>query len=78
MTRRTESRNWIGSKVHELWVFEVGRRPEWAPTGPMGTSAVRWGTQLEPVDDRRTRVSDLEMAATKAAVKPSTRGCVEL
>ena len=54
MTLRTESRNRIGSNVHEVWAYvrEVG---PWIQ-----------------------RVSDREMAAIKAAVKPSTRGCVEL
>jgi hypothetical protein len=64
--------------------------------GPMGTSAARWGMELEPLDDRQTeaqmwievdlrgvmraipggmlksriqRVSDIEMAAIKAAVE---------
>jgi hypothetical protein len=64
--------------------------------GPMGTSAARWGMELEPMDDARTdatmwieidlagimraipsrilkgrvqRVSDIEMAAIKAAVE---------
>jgi Polyketide cyclase / dehydrase and lipid transport len=68
--------------------------------GPMGTSAARWGMELEPADDRQTdammwievdlagimraiparilqgrvqRVSDIEMAAIKAAVESSTR-----
>jgi Polyketide cyclase / dehydrase and lipid transport len=68
--------------------------------GPMGTSAARWGMQLEPVGDGQTdaemwieidlagimravpgrilrgrvqRVSDLEMAAIKAAVESATR-----
>jgi hypothetical protein len=68
--------------------------------GPMGTSAARWGMELEPVDDGQTdammwievdlagimravpagmlkgriqRVSDLEMAAIKAAVESATR-----
>ena len=69
--------------------------------GPMGTSAARWGMELEPIDDRQTeaqmwievdlagimraipgsilkgriqRVSDLEMAAIKAAVESAARG----
>jgi hypothetical protein len=68
--------------------------------GPMGTSAARWGMELEPADDRQTaammwievdlagimraipagmlkgriqRVSDLEMAAIKAAVESAAR-----
>ncbi len=68
--------------------------------GPMGTSAARWGMELEPVDGGQTdavmwievdlagimraipasvlksriqRVSDLEMAAIKAAVDSTTR-----
>ena len=72
--------------------------------GPMGTSAARWGMELEPVDDRQTaaemwievdlagimraipgrilegriqRVSDLEMAAIKAAVESAARAGAE-
>jgi Polyketide cyclase / dehydrase and lipid transport len=72
--------------------------------GPMGTSAARWGMELEPVDDGQTgakmwievdlagimraipgrilkgrvqRVSDLEMAAIKAAVESASRGGAE-
>jgi hypothetical protein len=68
--------------------------------GPMGTSAARWGMELEPMDERRTdammwvevdlggimraipagmlqarvqRVSDIEMAAIKAAVESDVR-----
>jgi Polyketide cyclase / dehydrase and lipid transport len=68
--------------------------------GPMGTSAARWGMELEPADDRQTdammwievdlagimraipgrilqgrvqRVSDIEMAAIKAAVESAAR-----
>ena len=72
--------------------------------GPMGTSAARWGMELELVDDKQTdammwievdlagimravpgrmlkgrvqRVSDLEMAAIKAAVESDSRGGAE-
>jgi Polyketide cyclase / dehydrase and lipid transport len=72
--------------------------------GPMGTSAARWGMELEPMDDGQTdakmwievdlagimralpgralkgriqRVSDLEMAAIKAAVEFATRDGAE-
>jgi hypothetical protein len=67
--------------------------------GPMGTSAARWGMELESADDRQTdatmwievdlagimravpgilknriqRVSDIEMAAIKAAVESDAR-----
>jgi len=72
--------------------------------GPMGTSAARWGMELEPMDETQTdammwvevdlggimraipermlqariqRVSDIEMAAIKAAVEsPSRNGAV--
>ena len=72
--------------------------------GPMGTSAARWGMELEPVDDGHTdammwievdlagimravpgrllqgsvqRVSDIEMAAIKAAVESAARAGAE-
>ena len=68
--------------------------------GPMGTSAARWGMELEPMDETQTdammwvevdlggimrtipermlqariqRVSDIEMAAIKAAVETAAR-----
>jgi hypothetical protein len=83
-------------------VVEAPRHVAFA--GPMGTSAARWGLDLEPVDDRQTeaemwievdlagimraipsrilqgrvqRVSDLEMAAIKAAVESAARGGAE-
>jgi hypothetical protein len=79
-------------------VVEAPRHVAFA--GPMGTSAARWGMELEPADDRQTdammwievdlagimraipadllkgriqRVSDIEMAAIKAAVESAAR-----
>jgi hypothetical protein len=82
-------------------VEEPGRM---AFAGPMGTSAARWGMELEPMDETQTdammwvevdlggimraipermlqariqRVSDIEMAAIKAAVEtPARNGSV--
>ena len=85
-------------RSQEVTVVEAPRSVAFA--GPMGTSAARWGMELEPVDDRQTaaemwievdlagimraipgrilegriqRVSDLEMAAIKAAVESARR-----
>jgi hypothetical protein len=85
-------------RSQEVTVVEAPRSVAFA--GPMGTSAARWGMELEPVDDRQTdammwievdlagimraipatmlkgriqRVSDIEMAAIKAAVEPAAR-----
>src|SRR5436305_14398271 len=83
-------------RSQEVTVVEAPRRVAFA--GPMGTSAARWGMELEPADDRQTdammwievdlagimravpgllqgriqRVSNLEMAAIKAAVESAT------
>ena len=86
------------SRSQEVTVVEPPRSLAFA--GPMGTSAARWGMELEPVDDRQTdakmwievdlagimraiparmlkgriqRVSDVEMAAIKAAVESDAR-----
>ena len=85
-------------RSQEVTVVEAPQSVAFA--GPMGTSAARWGMELEPLDDRQTgavmwievdlagimraipgrilqgriqRVSDLEMAAIKAAVESARR-----
>ena len=89
-------------RSQEVTAVEAPRHVAFA--GPMGTSAARWGMELEPVDDRQTatekwievnlagimraipgrilegriqRVSDLEMAAIKAAVESAARAGAE-
>jgi hypothetical protein len=89
-------------RSQEVTAVEAPRYVTFA--GPMGTSAARWGMELEPVDDRQTatemwievnlagimraipgrilkgriqRVSDLEMAAIKAAVESAARAGAE-
>ena len=89
-------------RSQEVTVVEAPHHLAFA--GPMGTSAARWGMELEPVDDRQTaaemwievdlagimraipgrvlkgriqRVSDLEMAAIKAAVESAARAGAE-
>jgi hypothetical protein len=89
-------------RSQEVTAVEAPRSVAFA--GPMGTSAARWGMELELADDRQTdammwievdlagimraipgrilqgriqRVSDLEMAAIKAAVESATRGGAE-
>ena len=89
-------------RSQEVTAVEAPRSVTFA--GPMGTSAARWGMELELADDRQTdammwievdlagimraipgrilqgriqRVSDLEMAAIKAAVESATRGGAE-
>src|SRR2546426_10726385 len=39
-------------RSQEVTVVEAPRRVAFA--GPMGTSAARWGMELEPADDRQT------------------------
>ena len=85
-------------RSQEVTAVEAPRSVTFA--GPMGTSAARWGMELELADDRQTdammwievdlagimraipgrilqgriqRVSDLEMAAIKAAVESAAR-----
>jgi hypothetical protein len=86
-------------RSQEVTTVEAPRQVAFA--GPMGTSAARWGMELEPAGDRQTdatmwievdlagimraipgrilqgriqRVSDIEMAAIKAAVESAARG----
>jgi Polyketide cyclase / dehydrase and lipid transport len=86
-------------RSQEVTAVEAPRHVAFA--GPMGTSAARWGMELEPVGDSQTdakmwievdlagimravprrtlqgriqRVSDIEMAAIKAAVESAARG----
>jgi hypothetical protein len=89
-------------RSQEVTAFEAPRSVAFA--GPMGTSAARWGMELEPADGGQTeatmwievdlagimravpgllkgriqRVSNLEMAAIKAAVEsaPKTRAVI--
>jgi hypothetical protein len=90
------------SRSEEVTVVEPPTSMAFA--GPMGTSAARWGMELEPAGDRQTdanmwievdlagimraipagmlkgriqRVSDIEMAAIKAAVESATPGGAE-
>jgi carbon monoxide dehydrogenase subunit G len=85
-------------RSQEVTVVEAPHHVAFA--GPMGTSAARWGMELEPADDGQTgtmmwievdlagimraipagllkgriqRVSDIEMAAIKAAVESAAR-----
>jgi Polyketide cyclase / dehydrase and lipid transport len=89
-------------RSQEVTAVEAPRHVAFA--GPMGTSAARWGMELEPVGDSQTdakmwievdlagimravpgralqgriqRVSDIEMAAIKAAVESAARGGAE-
>jgi hypothetical protein len=93
---------WTHNRSQEVIAVEPPRNVAFA--GPMGTSAARWGMELEPSDDGQTdakmwievdlagimralpgralkgriqRVSDVEMAAIKAAVESDTRGGAE-
>ena len=89
-------------RSQEVTVVETPHHVAFA--GPMGTSAARWGMELEATDDRQTdammwvevdlagimraipvgmlkgriqRVSDIEMAAIKAAVESAARESAE-
>ena len=100
--QRAKDLGWSHGRSQEVTAVEAPRYVAFA--GPMGTSAARWGMELEPVDDRQTaaemwievdlagimraipgrilegriqRVSDLEMAAIKAAVESAARAGAE-
>ena len=93
---------WTHNRSQEVTAVEA--RSHVAFAGTMGTSAARWGMELEPADDRQTdammwievdlagimrvipggmlkgriqRVSNIEMAAIKAAVESDGRGAAE-
>jgi Polyketide cyclase / dehydrase and lipid transport len=96
--QRAKDLLWTHNRSQEVTAVEAPRRVAFA--GTMGTSAARWGMELEPAGDRQTdammwievdlagimravpsrilkrriqRVSDLEMAAIKAAVESAAR-----
>ena len=50
--QRARDLGWTHGRSQEVTAVEAPRYVAFA--GPMGTSAARWGMELEPVDDRQT------------------------
>ena len=60
-------------RSQEVTIVEAPRRVAFA--GPMGTSAARWGMELEPVDDRQTDAKmwiEVDLAGIMRAVPGRT------
>jgi hypothetical protein len=56
-------------RAQHVTAFEAPRRLAFA--GPMGTSAARWGMELEPVDDRQTEAEmwvEVELGSVMRAI----------
>ena len=61
-----------------MTVVEAPRSVAFA--GPMGTSAARWGMELEPVDDRQTDALmwiEVDLAGVMRAVPGILKGSVQ-
>ena len=65
-------------RSQEVTVVEAPRSVAFA--GPMGTSAARWGMELEPVDDRQTDALmwiEVDLAGVMRAVPGILKGSVQ-
>ena len=59
-------------RTQDVTAVEAPRRVAFA--GPLGTSAARWGMELEPVDDRRTQAMmwiEVDLAGPMRAIPGS-------
>jgi hypothetical protein len=59
-------------RSQEVTAFEAPRYVAFA--GPMGTSAARWGMELEPIDDRQTEAKmwiEVDLAGIMRAIPGS-------
>ena len=71
--------SWVEQRARDLWrthvrsqeVTAVEAPSHMAFAGPMGTSAARWGMELEPTDDRQTGAKmwiEVDLAGVMRAV----------
>ena len=69
---------WTHGRSQEVTAVEAPRHVAFA--GPMGTSAARWGMELEPVDDRRTDAMmwvEVDLAGIMRAVPGLLKGNIQ-
>jgi len=66
---------WTHDRSQEVTAVEAPRYVTFA--GPMGTSAARWGMELEPVDDRQTDAKmwiEVDLAGVMRAIPRLLKG----
>ena len=66
------------ARSQEVTVVEAPRSVAFA--GPMGTSAARWGMELEPLDDKQTDAKmwiEIDLAGTMRAVPGLLKGSIQ-
>ena len=71
--QRAKDLGWTHGRTQEVTAVEAPRYVAFA--GPMGTSAARWGMELEPVDDRQTDAKmwiEVDLAGIMRAVPGRT------
>jgi len=69
---------WTRGRSQGVTVVEAPRHVAFA--GPMGTSAARWGLELEPVDDRQTDANmwiEVDLAGIMRAVPGILKGRIQ-
>ena len=69
---------WSSRRSQEVTAVEAPRYVAFA--GPMGTSAARWGMELEPVDDRQTDAKmwiEVDLAGIMRAVPGLLKGSIQ-
>jgi hypothetical protein len=65
-------------RIQEVTAMEAPRFVSFA--GPMGTSAARWGMELEPLDDRQTDTTmwiEVDLAGIMRAVPSLLKGSIQ-
>jgi hypothetical protein len=76
--QRAKDLGWTHSRSEEVTAVEAPRYMAFA--GPMGTSAARWGMELEPVDDRKTDAKmwiEVDLAGIMRIVPGLLKGSIQ-
>ena len=76
--QRAKDLGWTHSRSEEVTAVEAPRCVAFA--GPMGTSAARWGMELEPVDDRETDAKmwiEVDLAGIMRVVPGHIKGSIQ-
>jgi hypothetical protein len=76
--QRAKDLGWTHSRSEEVTAVEAPRHVAFA--GPMGTSAARWGMELEPVDDGRTDAKmwiEVDLAGIMRVVPGLLKGSIQ-
>jgi hypothetical protein len=76
--QRAKDLGWTHSRSEEVTAVEAPRHVAFA--GPMGTSAARWGMELEPVDEGRTDAKmwiEVDLAGIMRVVPGLLKGSIQ-